>query len=161
MSELTDKVAKLIAPIISDFKDINLFDIDFNKEGSDWYLHVYVDKNGGISVDDCALISDQISTKLDGYPDLIETAYYLDVSSPGAERVLKTENSLNQSINKYVHVSLYQKINGKKEFEGYLTQVNKNDLVIEYLDKGRQKKLSFNRPDIAQIRLAIDFSKLG
>lgn len=161
MSELTDKVIKLVTPIINNFKDINLFDVDFNKEGSDWYLHVYVDKSGGISVDDCALISDQISTKLDGCPDLIETAYYLDVSSPGAERVLKTEKALKQSVNKYVHVSLYQKVNGKKEFEGYLNRINNNDIIIQYLDKGCKKNLSLNKSNIAQIRLAIDFSKLG
>ena len=122
LSSVVETVTDLVTPILQDH-DFYLYDLEFVKEGKSWYLRVYIDKDGGITLEDCALVSDELSEALDNVePDPIPQAYFLEVSSPGAERPLKKEEDYQRAIDHYIHISLYQQINGQKVYEGTLTQ---------------------------------------
>ena len=160
MSNVVEIVSGLAKPILAKH-DCYLYDLEFVKEGKNWYLRVYVDKDGGVTLEDCADISDELSEALDNTePDPIPQAYFLEVSSPGAERPLKKEADYERAINDYIHVSLYQQIEGKKAYEGTLVELTPDELTLEYMDKTRQRRIKIERKMIAQARLAIDFSKI-
>lgn len=157
MSSVIEQVTNLVSPILAEHH-FELVDLEFVKEGKSWYLRVFIDKIGGINIEECALISDLLSEKLDAQdPDLIPQAYYLEVSSPGAERPLKNDRDLQRSLNKYVNVSLYQALNGQKVYEGDLVEITADNLVLAVIQKQRQLKLKIPRQQIAKIRLAIKF----
>ncbi|WP_105956134.1 ribosome maturation factor RimP [Apilactobacillus quenuiae] len=157
MSEITETVKNLVNPILTEH-DFYLYDIEFVKESKSWYLRVYIDKKNGINIEDCALVSDELSEKLDSIePDPIPQAYFLEVSSPGAERPLKKPSDFENAIDEYIHVSLYAPIDGNKIYEGTLKEYNDNDLVININMKGRFKNLSIPKKSIAKARLAIKF----
>lgn len=157
MSSIVDKVEPIIRPIVEG-EQCTLVDMEYIKEGPNWYLRVYADKEGGIDINDCALISEKISQELDKIrPDPFPKSYFLEVSSPGAERPLKNNNDLQEALGSYVHLDYYVPQAGEKFHEGDLLNVTKDSVTIEYNDKGRLKKLEINRKDIAKIRLAIKF----
>lgn len=157
MSEITETVENLVKPILAEH-DFYLYDIEFVKESKSWYLRVYIDKKNGINIEDCALVSDELSEKLDSIePDPIPQAYFLEVSSPGAERPLKKPSDFENAIGEYIHVSLYAPIDGNKIYEGTLKEYNDDDLVININMKGRFKDLSIPKKSIAKARLAIKF----
>ncbi|WP_047769138.1 ribosome maturation factor RimP [Limosilactobacillus panis] len=157
MSTVTETVKDLVTPIL-DEHDFYLYDIEFVKECKSWYLRVYIDKDGGITLEDCATVSDQLSEALDNVdPDPIPQAYFLEVSSPGAERPLKDEDDYKRAINQYIHVSLYQQINGQKVYEGTLTKLSDKELTLDYLDKTRHRQIVIDRSKVAKARLAIKF----
>ncbi|KRM00780.1 ribosome maturation factor RimP [Limosilactobacillus gastricus] len=150
-------VTTLVTPILDQY-DFELFDLEFTKEGQSWYLRVYIDKPGGITLEDCATVSDQLSEALDNVdPDPIPQAYFLEVSSPGAERPLKRERDYENALNEYINVSLYQAIEGKKVYEGTLIELTPDELTLDYLDKARHKQITIDRQKIAKARLAIKF----
>lgn len=154
---VVETVTKLVTPILDDHH-FELVDIEFVKEGKSWYLRVFIDKEGGINIEECALVSDQLSEKLDNCdPDPIPQAYYLEVSSPGAERPLKKEKDYERALNSYINVSLYQQLDGKKVYEGTMTALSKDELTLEYMDKTRKKTITISRKQIAKARLAIKF----
>lgn len=154
---VVETVTDLVTPILDEYH-FELVDIEFVKEGKSWYLRVFIDKDGGINIEECALVSDKLSEKLDECdPDPIPQAYYLEVSSPGAERPLKKEKDYERALNSYIHVSLYQPLEGKKVYEGTLTALTKEELTLEYMDKTRQKNITIPRKQIAKARLAIKF----
>ncbi|HEY4390521.1 MAG TPA: ribosome maturation factor RimP [Paenibacillus sp.] len=129
-----------------------LVDIEYVKEGSNWFLRVFVDKDGGIDIDDCGRISEYLSEKLDAN-DPIPSAYFLEVSSPGAERPLKKADDVAKAVGKDVFVTTYEPVNGLKEFEGRLISFENDELVIEI---GKQKHaVSYSK--VASARLAIIF----
>jgi ribosome maturation factor RimP len=157
MSTVVETVKKLVNPIL-DEHHFYLYDIEFVKEGKSWYLRVYIDKDGGITLEDCATVSDQLSEALDNVkPDPIPQAYFLEVSSPGAERPLKNEQDYQRAVNDYIHVSLYQQVNGKKVYEGTLTKLTDKELTLDYLDKTRHRQVVIDRSKVAKARLAIKF----
>lgn len=157
MSSVVEKVQDVIQPIVDSYH-FELVDMEFVKEGKSWYLRVYIDKPAGIQLEDCAMISEKISEKLDAMdPDPIPQAYYLEVSSPGAERPLKNERDYQRALNQYIHISLYQPVNGAKVFEGTLIKLTADDLTLSVKDKTRRKSLVFARQQIAHARLAIEF----
>lgn len=156
-STVVDAVEKLVEPILAEH-DFELYDIEFIKEGQSWYLRVYIDKEGGITLEDCATVSDQLSEALDNVdPDPIPQAYFLEVSSPGAERPLKKESDYQRALNDYIHVSLYQAVDGRKVYEGTMTDLTPDSLTLDYLDKTRHKTITLDRKKIAKARLAIKF----
>ena len=156
-STVVDAVEKLVEPILTEH-DFELYDIEFVKEGQNWYLRVYIDKDGGITLEDCATVSDQLSEALDNAdPDPIPQAYFLEVSSPGAERPLKKESDYQRALNEYIHVSLYQAVDGRKVYEGTMTDLTPDSLTLDYLDKTRHKTITLDRKKIAKARLAIKF----
>ena len=131
----------------------SLWDVEYVKEGGNWYLRAYIDKEGGIAVDDCEVISRILSDWLDK-TDFIEDSYILEVSSPGLGRPLKKEKDFARSIGKEVDIRLYRARDKQKDFTGILTEYDKDSVTIETEDETR---LTFERADIALIRLAFDF----
>lgn len=157
MSTVVETVTELVKPILAEH-NFYLYDMEFVKEGKSWYLRVYIDKDGGITLNDCATVSDQLSEALDNVePDPIPQAYFLEVSSPGAERPLRNEEDYQRAVNDYIHVSLYQQIDGKKVYEGTLTKLTDKELTLDYLDKTRHRQVIIDRSKVAQARLAIKF----
>lgn len=157
MSSVVETVTELVTPIL-DERHFELVDAEFVKEGKSWYLRIYIDKPGGINIEECALVSDLLGEKLDDCdPDPIPQAYFLEVSSPGAERPLKKERDYERALNSYIHVSLYQPLEGNKIYEGTMVDLKPDELTLEYMDKTRQKTIVIPRKQIAQARLAIKF----
>ena len=157
MSRVIDIVKEVVSPIV-DGQNFELVDIEFLKEGRNWFLRVYIDKPGGIDIEECAWLSEQLSEKMDELEtDPIPQAYFLEVSSPGAERPLKTEKDYLNAIGKYVHLSYYQAIEGEKFHEGTLLSVTDDTVELEFMIKTRKKVISIPREKIAKARLAIKF----
>lgn len=158
MSKITTEIEELVKPIVEELT-LELVEVEFVKEGRDWFLRVYVDTpEGNIDIDQCAQVSERLSEKLDE-KDPISQNYYLEVSSPGAERPLKKEADYIQAIGQYVHIKTYEAINGKKVFEGYLTSYTDEGAALDMLIKTRKVKVLIPKEKIAAARLAIDFSK--
>ena len=142
----------LLLPIVEG-NGFELVDVEYVKEGGNWYLRAYIDKPGGITVDDCEVVSRAYSDILDE-KDYIEDAYIFEVSSPGLGRPLKKEKDFARSIGKEVEIRTYRAIDKQKEFVGILKEYDAGTVTIEYEDEETQ---IFQRGDIALIRLAFDF----
>ena len=145
------KTEELIMPLIEQHQ-FELVDVEYVKEGGNWYLRAYIDKPGGITVDDCEVVSRALSDLLDKH-DFIEDAYVLEVSSPGLGRPLKKEKDFARSIGKLVEIRTYRPIEKQKEFCGELTAYDNNSVTID--EEGTPR--TFDKKDIALVRLAIDF----
>ena len=157
MSKVTSIIEELVTPIVEEL-DLELVDIEFVKEGRDWFLRIYVDTpEGGIDILQCAQVSERLSEKLDEN-DPIEQNYYLEVSSPGAERPLKKQQDFEKAIGKYIYVKTYEPVKDLKEFYGYLRAYTDELLEIEIRIKTRKLTVQIEKEKIAQARLAIDFS---
>lgn len=146
------KTEKLLLPIMEK-NQFELVDVEYVKEGSNWYLRAYIDKEGGITVDDCEMVSRELSDRLDR-EDFIPDAYILEVSSPGLGRPLKKEKDFSRSIGKEVEIHLFKPLNKKKEWIGLLQAFDKKSVTIQ-TENGEE--LPIPRTDIAQIRLTFDF----
>ena len=146
------KTEELILPIVEG-NGFELVDVEYVKEGSNWYLRAYIDKPGGIAVDDCEVVSRAFSEILDR-EDYIEDTYIFEVSSPGLGRPLKKEKDFKRSLGEEVEIRTYRAIDRQKEFTGILKSYDKDTVTIEYED-GEPK--TFERSEIALIRLALDF----
>ena len=142
----------LLLPIVEG-NGFELVDVEYVKEGGNWYLRAYIDKPGGITVDDCEVVSRAFSDILDE-KDYIEDAYIFEVSSPGLGRPLKKEKDFARSIGKEVEIRTYRAIDKQKEFVGILKEYDAGTVTIEYEDEETQ---IFQRGVIALIRLAFDF----
>ena len=143
------KTEQLIQPLI-DANNFELVDVEFVKEGSDWYLRVYIDKDGGITVDDCELISRAFNEILDR-EDYISEQYIFEDSSPGLMRPLKKEKDYKRSVGKLIDIKLYKPVDKCKEFTGVLDSYDKDTVTIK-MDDDTQK--TFDRSNLAMIRLA-------
>ncbi len=152
MGSIEDKIEQLVMPIINE-NGYELVDIEFLKENSNWYLRIYVDKQGGFTIDDCELVSKSLGEILEK-DDPIDKSYILEVSSPGLDRPLKKESDFERYKGEVVDVKLYKAINKTKQFQGILKGLENNIVTIED-DTG--KFLSFPRQEIAIIRLAVLF----
>lgn len=141
----------LLAPILDEM-DFELVDVEYVKEAGNWYLRSYIDKPGGITVDDCEAVSRLFSDRLD-QEDFIEDSYIMEVSSPGLDRPLKKEKDLKRSLGKKVEIRTYRSVGKEKEFYGILCAYDDNSVTIEG-DGHRQ--IGFLKKDIALIRLALD-----
>jgi len=129
----TAKIKTVVEEAVRPFLDSNgfeLVDVEYVKEGSNFFLRVFVDKDGGIDIDECGRISEFLSEKLDEN-DPITDAYFLEVSSPGAERPLKKPEDVEKAVGKHVYVTTYEPIDKSKEFEGKLISFNDDIMVIE------------------------------
>ena len=146
------RTEELLLPII-ERNGFELVDVEYVKEAGTWYLRAYIDKPGGITVDDCEVVSRAFSDILDE-KDYIEDTYIFEVSSPGLGRPLKKEKDFVRSIGEEVEIRTYRAIDRQKEFIGILTEYDKDTVTIEYEDETTQK---FDRNDIALIRLALHF----
>lgn len=142
------KTEELIKPI-TDKYGFELFDVEYVKEGSDWYLRVYIDKEGGITVDDCQTVSREFNEILDR-EDYIQDQYIFEVSSPGLTRPLKKEKDYAKSIGKLLDIKLFKAVDGRKEFTGVLKEYNDKTITL-VID---EKEYEFQRVDLAMIRWA-------
>jgi ribosome maturation factor RimP len=146
------RTEKLLEPILTE-NNFELYDVEYVKEGSNWYLRTFIDKEGGINVEDCELVSRALSDLLDK-EDFIPDAYILEVSSPGLGRQLKRDKHFEYSIGEEVEIKLYKPINKQKEWVGILTGYNADNLIIQ-IDEQNQMEIA--RKDIAMVRLTFDF----
>lgn len=142
----------LLGPIVTGF-GFELVDVEYVKEAGTWYLRAYIDKPGGITVDDCEAVSRKFSDILDE-KDYIEDTYIFEVSSPGLGRPLKKDKDFQRSLGEEVEVRTYRAIEKQKEFTGVLQAFDKDSVTIVYEDDTTQ---TFLRSEIALIRLALDF----
>ena len=148
MSKIEERVEELTLEILSG-TEYDLVDVEYVKEGRDWYLRIFVDKVGGIDLDDCQKISEQLSPQLDSV-NIISGAYILEVSSPGIDRILKKDRDYIREAGKVVDVTLYAPIDGKKNFVGELVRRDEDFLYLKDMEP-------LPRDKIAQVRLHIDF----
>ncbi len=146
------KTERFLQPLVEE-NHFELVDVEYIKEAGNWYLRAYIDKEGGITVDDCEVISRRLGEWLDE-KDFIADSYILEVSSPGLGRPLKKEKDFERSIGKDVDIRLYKPLNKQKEFTGTLKAYDKETVTIT-LEDGAE--LELNRREIALIRLAFDF----
>ncbi len=146
------RTEKFLLPLMEEH-GFELVDVEFVREAGTWYLRAYIDKEGGIAVDDCEVISRKVSDWLDK-EDFIEESYILEVSSPGLGRPLKKEKDFARSIGRDVEIRLYKALNKSKEYTGVLDAYD-NESVTLRMEDGSQ--MTFQRADIALIRLALDF----
>ena len=150
-----ERTEKLLLPIVQ-ANQVEIYDVEYVKEGSDYYLRCYIDKEGGVNINDCEAVSRALSDELDR-EDFIEEAYILEVSSPGLGRALKKDKHLEKSLLKDVDIRTYKPIEGSKEFTGKLKSFDKDTVPLEIaLDSGIRETV-FNRKDIAAMKLALDF----
>lgn len=145
------KTEELIIPILDDF-GFELVDIEYVKEGQDYFLRAYIDKPGGITIDDCVDVSRKMNDLLDEH-DFIKDKYIFEVSSPGLDRPLKKDKDFKRSIGKNVEVRTFKKINGDKQFEGELLSYDDKTFTINIDDE----EVTFDKKDVSLIRLAFDF----
>lgn len=150
-ADIEKKTEELLIPIL-EANSFELVDVEYVKEGNDWYLRAYIDKEGGIMIDDCELVSRALEEKLDA-ADLIPDAYILEVSSPGLTRPLKKERDYVRNLGKPVEIRLYKAVNGEKQFTGNLKEWTEDTVTID--DDGEEIVIS--RSDISIIRQYFEF----
>ena len=147
MAKVTDVVAQLAAPVVEQ-AGCSLWDVEYVKEAGEWFLRVYIDKEGGVSIDDCEAVSRPLSDLLDE-ADPIEGSYTFEVSSAGADRVLKKPEHFAQEQGHEVEVKLYRPRDGQKDFVGMLQSWRDGDVT---LDVGGEP-ITFEKKEIALVRL--------
>lgn len=146
MAKIEEKVEQLVKDPIEKL-GYSLYDVEYVKEGQEYYLRIYIDKESGIDLNDCEKVSNEINEILDR-ADYIKEQYYLEVSSPGIERKLRKDKHLEQNISKNVEIKLFKKDNnGKKEYTGKLKAFNQEEIIIE-----TDKEIAIERKNIAQIK---------
>lgn len=148
-SNTEQKVLPYLEPIAAE-NAVEVVDLEFVKEGANWYLRVYIDKEGGVTIDDCEAVSRALEAKLDE-ADPIEQAYILEVSSPGIDRPLKKDADFVKYQGELVDVKLYKAQEGRKQFQGKLLGLADGVISIEE-DGGT---LAFAQKDVASVRLAV------
>ncbi|MCE4048274.1 MULTISPECIES: ribosome maturation factor RimP [Bacillaceae] len=156
MSKVTGIVEEMVNPILEDL-NLELVDIEYVKEGPNYFLRVFIDKDNGVDIDECAAVSEKLSEKLDEL-DPIPENYFLEVSSPGAERPLKKDKDFQKAIGKNVHIKTYEPIDNEKTFEGILTGFDGNVVTVEVKIKTRKKTIEIPYEKVAKARLAVSFS---
>ena len=145
------RTEELLYPIAERF-GVEIYDVEYVKEGSDWYLRAYIDKEEGVNIVDCENVSRTLSEELDR-TDFISDAYILEVSSPGLGRTLKKEKHFLKSMGKEIELRTYKPIDKCKEFIGILTSYRDGDVTMEI--EGQSK--TFEKAQIALVKLTFDF----
>jgi ribosome maturation factor RimP len=153
--KVTEIVEELVTPILEEM-ELELVDIEYVKEGKNWFLRVFIDSENGIDIEQCGVVSEKLSEKLDE-ADPIPYNYFLEVSSPGAERPLKKPADFERAVGKNVYVKTYEPIDGEKEFEGVLTAFDGTIATITVTQKTRKKAIEIPYEKIANARLAVVF----
>ncbi|WP_080846412.1 ribosome maturation factor RimP [Cytobacillus gottheilii] len=156
MSKVAQQVEQLVNPILDELQ-LELVDIEYVKEGKDWFLRVFIDKETGVDIEECGMVSERLSEKLDE-TDPIPYNYFLEVSSPGAERPLKKDKDFERAVGKNVYIKTYEPIDGEKVFEGVLTHFDGNMVEVEVKIKTRKKTVQIPYNKVASARLAVVFS---
>ena len=147
MASIEEKVTKLVEPIIENL-GYELYDVEYAKEGKNYFLRIFIDHEKGIDLNDCEKVNDSITDILDK-ENYIKEQYFLEISSPGIERVLRKDKHLEKNIGEEVTIKLFKKDeNGKKEYLGKLKDFNQEKIVIEQ----EEKDINIERKNISQIK---------
>ena len=154
IATIVELVTELIEPSIQ--APFELVDVEYEKVVGDYVLSIFVDKPGGITLNDTADLTEVISPLLDQLqPDPFPEQYFLEVTSPGLERPLKTKEAVAGAVGKYIHVGLYKAIDKQKVFEGTLLSFEEDELTMEYMDKTRKKTVQIPYSLVSKARLAV------
>ena len=145
MANIEEKIENLTSDIIKSL-GYELYDVEYVKEGKDYFLRLYIDSDKGIDLNDCEKVSNSITEVLDK-EDYIKEQYFLEVSSPGVERILRKEKHLKSNIGKEIQVKLFKAFEGKKQYKGILKEFDNNNITI--LDN---EEISIDRKNISQIK---------
>ena len=144
MAKIEERVEELLKDKIENI-GYSLYDVEYAKEGQNYYLRIFIDSPKGIDLNDCEKVSNEINELLD-QADYIKEQYFLEVSSPGIERTLRKDKHLEQNIGKEINIKLFKKDeNGKKEYQGILKQYNEEKIELE-------EEITIERKNIAQIK---------
>lgn len=146
------KTEEILKPI-AEANGVRIYDVEYVKEGSDYYLRSYIDKDGGVTIDDCEVVSRLLNEELDK-ADFIADSYIMEVSSPGLGRILKKDRHFEYCIREDVEIKLFKPLDGCKDYEGCLKAFDKDTITVS-TESGEDKV--FVRKDIAIVRLALDF----
>ena len=149
--KITEAVWEFAAPVVQ-AQGCSIWDVEYVREGSDWFLRVYIDKEGGVDINDCEAVSRALDPILDE-KDPIPDSYTFEVCSAGLERVLKRPSDFQQFLGSRVNIRLYSPVDGAKEFVGTLTGYENGDVTVQLSDSEH----TFRKADIAQVRLHVDF----
>lgn len=152
---IVEKVKELALEKVQN-TEYSLYDVEYVKEGTEYFLRVYFDKNGGLTLEDCVSLSELVAEELDKR-DFIADKYYLEISSPGIERELRDLEEVANSVGKHVYIKTYEKVDNQKEFYGDILEVEGENITVEYRDKARVKNSTIDYNKIAKIRLAVKF----
>lgn len=151
MSKLTEKIQALAEPVVRE-EGCSLWDVEYVREAGSWYLRVYIDKEGGVSIDDCERISRRLDPILDE-ADPIPDSYVFEVGSAGAERELKRPSDFEQFMASEVEVRLYQPREGKKAWVGTLAGYDAGDVILRV----GEEEIRFPAAQVAQVKLHVTF----
>lgn len=146
MANIEQKVEELLSEKVESL-GYSLYDVEYVKEGKDFFLRIYIDSSKGITLEDCELVSNNITDILDK-EDYIKEQYFLEVSSPGVERVLKKDKHLELNINSEVSVKLFKPVDGEKQFQGTLENFNEENIVLGI----NGERIELSRKNISQIK---------
>ena len=147
MASIEERIEELVTPKIEKL-GYNVYDVQYAKEGKDYFLRIFIDKENGIDLNDCEKVSNEINSILDE-ADYIKEQYFLEVSSPGIERVLRKDKHLKQNLGEQVNIKLFKKDeNGAKEYIGELKQFDEQNIIISQ----DEKEVKIERKNIAQIK---------
>ena len=152
MSRLTDKIAEIARPVV-DEEGCSLWDVEYVREAGTWYLRVFIDRDGGVSIDDCERVSRRLDPILDE-KDPIPESYVFEVGSAGADRELKRPRDFEQFMGSEVEVRLYRPVDGSKHYTGTLAGYEDGAVT---LTQG-EKTLRFTKEQVAQVRLYVSFN---
>ncbi|WP_195258035.1 ribosome maturation factor RimP [Bacillus paralicheniformis] len=155
-NKVIDTVSEMVQPILDNLQ-LELVDIEFVKEGPSWFLRMFIDSDDGVDIEECAKVSEALSEKLDE-ADPIKQNYFLEVSSPGAERPLKKEADFMKALGKNVYIKTYEPIEGNKEFEGELSAFDGENVEVAVMIKTRRKTINIPYDKVAKARLAVSFN---
>ena len=153
-TKVEDVVFELCKPV-TDKHHFELVEVEYKKEGGEWYLRIYIDKEGGITIDDCQIVSEELSEILDEV-DPIDSAYIFEVSSPGIERPLKTERDYQKAMGKLMEAKLFSPIEGKKIITGILTGYTEDTVEFDQ----NNEKIVLDKKQVAIIKPVIVFEEL-
>ncbi len=145
MANIEEKVENLVSKTINDL-GYELYDVEYVKEGKDYFLRIYIDSEKGIDLNDCEKVSNIITELLDK-EDYIKEQYFLEVSSPGVERILRKDKHLKDNIEKEVQIKLFKPLDGQKQYKGILKDFDKDYITIL-----NNQEIKIDRKNISQIK---------
>ena len=151
MASIEDRVESLVVDRINDL-GYELYDVEYAKEGKDYYLRIFIDKKSGIDLNDCEKVSDGINEILDD-ADYIKEQYFLEVSSPGIERVLRKDKHFKDNIGKLIEVKLFKPLNKEKKVIGNLKDFNENFIIVE----NKSEEIELDKNNIAQVKTVYEW----
>lgn len=150
-NSIVQAVTELVEPVVRE-EDLDLVDIEYKKEGQGWYLRIYIDKKGGVTVDDCQKVSRRIEDMIE-IDEIVNSAYMLEVSSPGLDRPLKKEKDFLRSLGKKVRVTTYSPINNQRNFVGTIKDFSNETLYLEI----NEAPMAIPFTAIANAKYVLDF----